>query len=49
MMEGEESHQKEFFEVEVFFSAQNINFTFDLKRLLDPFFHAPSLEDLGVL
>jgi hypothetical protein len=34
----------------VFFSSQNIDFPFYLKRLLElSFFHAPSLEDLGVL
>jgi hypothetical protein len=37
----------------VFFSSQNIDFPFYLKRLLElsffHFFHAPSLEDLGVL
>jgi hypothetical protein len=53
MIEGEkmESHQKEFFEVEVFFSSQNSDFPFYLKRLLrlSPFFHAPSLGDSGVL
>jgi hypothetical protein len=41
---------KRVFEVEVFFSSQNINFPFYLKRLLELlFFHAPSLEDLEVL
>jgi hypothetical protein len=42
---------KKGFEVEVFFSSQNINFPFYLKRLLELFFffHAPSLEDMGVL
>jgi hypothetical protein len=36
----------------VFFSSQNIDFPFYLKRLFELFFiffHAPSLEDLGVL
>jgi hypothetical protein len=40
------------FEVEVFFSSQNIDFLFYLKRLLKLFFlffHAPSLEDSRVL
>jgi hypothetical protein len=43
------------FEVEVFFSSQNIDFPFYLRRLLELFFlfffffYAPSLEDLGVL
>jgi hypothetical protein len=63
MMEGEkmESYKKDFFKVEVFFSSQNIDFPFYLKRLLELFFfntlsssfslffYAPSLEDLGVL
>jgi hypothetical protein len=53
MMEGEkmESHQKEFLKLKCFFSYQNIYFPFYLKRLLQIslFFHAPSLEDLGVL
>jgi hypothetical protein len=44
---------KRIFEVEVFFSSQNIDFPFYLKRLLDLFsfffFHAPSLEDSEVL
>jgi hypothetical protein len=45
---------KRIFEVEVFFSSQNIDFPFYLKRLLELFFfllflHAPSLEDSGVL
>jgi hypothetical protein len=40
---------KRVFEVEVFFSSQNIDFPFYLKRLLELFFHAPSLEDMGVL
>jgi hypothetical protein len=43
---------KRIFEVEVFFSSQNIDFPFYLKRLLGLFlslFHAPSLEDVGVL
>jgi hypothetical protein len=37
MMEGEkmESHQKEFFEVVVFFTFQYIDFPFYLKRLLE--------------
>jgi hypothetical protein len=46
---------KSVFDVEVFFSAQNIVFPFYLKRLLKLsfflsrfFFHAPPLEDLGV-
>jgi hypothetical protein len=46
---------KRIFEVEVFFSSQNINFPFYLRRLLELFsfsffsffFYAPSLEDLG--
>jgi hypothetical protein len=42
----------------VFFSSQNIDFPFYLRRLLElfssfssflPIFYAPSLEDLGVL
>jgi hypothetical protein len=44
------------FEIEVFFSSQNIDFPFYLKRLLELvssssflFFHAPSLEDSGIL
>jgi hypothetical protein len=44
------------FEVEAFFSSQNIGFPFYLRRLLElfsfsfsPFFYAPSIEDLGVL
>jgi hypothetical protein len=48
---------KRIFEVEVFFSSQNIDFPFYLRRLLElfflfpfySFFYAPSLEDLGVL
>jgi hypothetical protein len=43
---------KRIFEVEVFFSSQNIAFPFYLMRLLELFsffFYAPSLEDLGVL
>jgi hypothetical protein len=36
-------------EVEVFFSSQNIDFPFYLKRLLKIFFHAPSLEDMRFL
>jgi hypothetical protein len=39
---------KRVFEVEVFFSSQNIGLPFYLKRLLE-LFYAPSLEDLGVL
>jgi hypothetical protein len=37
MMEGErmESYKKRIFEVEVFFSSQNIDFAFYLKRLLE--------------
>jgi hypothetical protein len=38
---------KRIFEVEVFFSSQNIDFPFYWKRLLEPFFHALSLEDSG--
>jgi hypothetical protein len=42
---------KRIFEVEVFFSSQNIDCPFYLKRLLELpfplFFHAPSLEDSG--
>jgi hypothetical protein len=41
------------FEVEIFFSSQNIHFPFYLRRLLELFFiiifYAPSLKDLGVL
>jgi hypothetical protein len=42
------------FEVEMFFSSQNSDFPFYLKRLLELsffplFFDTPSLEDLGVL
>jgi hypothetical protein len=44
------------FEVKVFFSSQNIDFPFYLRRLLAFFFfsffsfsYAPSLEDLGFL
>jgi hypothetical protein len=38
------------FEVEVFFSSQNIDYPFYLKRLLElSFFFSPSLEDLRVL
>jgi hypothetical protein len=37
------------FEVDAFFSSQNIDFPFYLKWLLEFFFHAPSLEDLGFL
>jgi hypothetical protein len=46
---------KRIFKVEVFFSSQNIDFPFYLRRLLEFFFpfssfyYAPSLEDLGVL
>jgi hypothetical protein len=40
---------KRVFEVEVFFSSQNIDFPFYLKRFLELFFRALSLEDLGVL
>jgi hypothetical protein len=48
---------KSIFEVEVFFSFQNIDFSFYLKRLLELFFfpslsfliYAPSLEDSRVL
>jgi hypothetical protein len=45
---------KRIFEVEVFFSSQNINFPFYLKRPFElffflPFFRAPSLEDSRVL
>jgi hypothetical protein len=49
---------KMIFEVEVFFSSQNIDFPFYLKRLLELFFlpsllyiyiYASSLEDSGVL
>jgi hypothetical protein len=36
------------FDVEVFFSYQNIYFPFYLKRLFE-FFYTQSLEDLGVL
>jgi hypothetical protein len=44
------NHIKRIFEVEAFFSSQNIDFPFYLKRLLElSFFHAPSLKDLGVL
>jgi hypothetical protein len=53
MMEGgNRITSKRIFEVEVFFSYQNIDFPFYLKRLLELFFFfffAPSLEDLGVL
>jgi hypothetical protein len=41
------NHIKKIFEVEVFFSSQNIDFPFYLRRLLELFFYAPSLEDLG--
>jgi hypothetical protein len=48
---------KRIFDVEVFFSSQNIDFPFYLMRLLElfffffffSFFYAPSLVDLGVL
>jgi hypothetical protein len=51
---------KRIFQVGMFFSSQNIDFPFYLRRLLDlffffffflffSFFYAPSLEDLGVL
>jgi hypothetical protein len=40
---------KRFFEVEVFFSSQNIYFPFLFEEMLGAFFHAPSLEDSGVL
>jgi hypothetical protein len=46
---------KRIFEVEVFFSSQNIDFPFYLKRLLELFFfllfflYAMSFEDSGVL
>jgi hypothetical protein len=45
---------KRIVEVEVFFSSQNIDFPFYLKRLLELFFpslflYAPSLEDSRVL
>jgi hypothetical protein len=43
---------KMIFEVEVFFSSQNIDFPFYLKRLLELFsffFHALALKDSGVL
>jgi hypothetical protein len=48
---------KRIYEVEVFFSSQNIDFPFYLRRQLELFlfflillfFYAPSLEDLGVL
>jgi hypothetical protein len=55
---GEENGitSKRIFEIEVFFSSQNIDFPFYLKRLLELFFlsslfveHALSLEDSGVL
>jgi hypothetical protein len=53
-MEGEkiELHQKRFLKLKCFFSSQNIDFPFYLKRLLEFFsffFHAPSLEDLEIL
>jgi hypothetical protein len=38
---------KRIFEVEVFFSSQNIDFPFYLRRLFELFFYAPSLENLG--
>jgi hypothetical protein len=40
---------KRIFEVDVFFSNPNIDFPFYLERLLELFFHAPPLEDSGVL
>jgi hypothetical protein len=53
------NHIKMIFEVEVFFSSQNIGFPFYLRRLMKLFFfflflfffffYAPSLEDLRVL
>jgi hypothetical protein len=48
---GEENGitSKRIFEVEVFFSSQNIDSPFYLWRLLKLFFYAPSLEDFGVL
>jgi hypothetical protein len=50
---GDGITSKRNFDVEVFSSSQNINFPFYLKRLLELFFflffHAPSLEVLGVL
>jgi hypothetical protein len=59
-MEGRKwNHIKRLFEVEMFFSSQNIDFTFYLRRLLKLFFsffflfsfflffYSPSLEDLG--
>jgi hypothetical protein len=55
MMEGGNGiTSKRIFEVEVFFSSQNTDFPFYLKRLLElflffSFFHAPSLEYSGVL
>jgi hypothetical protein len=52
MIEGENGiTSKRNFEVEVFFSSQNIDFPFYLKKLLDLFFffHAQSLEDSGIL
>jgi hypothetical protein len=58
MMEGEENGitSKRIFEVEVFFSSQNIDFPFYLKRLSELsfflllfFFQGPSLEDSGFL
>jgi hypothetical protein len=48
-VEKMESHEKRIFEDEVFFSSQNIYFPFYLKRLLELFVHASSLEDMGVL
>jgi hypothetical protein len=53
------SHIKKIFEVEVFFSSQNIDFPFYLRRLLEfffsfsfffffSFFYAPSLEEFGI-
>jgi hypothetical protein len=53
---GEENGitSKNIFEVEVFFTSQNIVFPFYLRRLLElffffSFFYAVSLKDLGVL
>jgi hypothetical protein len=40
---------KRIFEVELFFSTQNIDFPFLFEETLRAFFHAPSLEDSGVL
>jgi hypothetical protein len=52
MMEGEKikSHQKGFLKLKCFFfSSQNIYFPFLFEEMLGAFFHAPSLEDSGVL